>query len=642
MNTLVEHIYNPANQSREDLIDGFVVRQKTFKRIFDDLIQSDMQFPEQHFLLIGQRGMGKTTMLWRLAYAVEESPQLNSWLIPLVFPEEQYGISKLFHLWEHTARLLAQKSLIFKHLPEQMEKIYEEAENKEEYEQNALELLAESLKRQGKKALLLIDNFDEYIGKKFKDKKEVQRLRVVLSNCAELRIIGGSARLIKEFTNYGEPFYEFFKIERLEGLGREETQQLLLKLGEHYQEAAIQRIVAQQPERIEALRRITGGVIRTMVLLFEIFVESEDGSVFIDLEQILDRASPLYKHRMDDLTSEEQGVAECIALNWDSISEAEICQKTKLSAEEVKNALSALIEKFLVQAVPVELSNEIIYYQIEERFFNIWYLMRYGKFKEKNKIRWFTRFLETWASPQELRERATKLIDSMEKGTYHAKGAYYFAEAMLQTKVLGFHEEYDLYKSARTFLEKQNPSLVSELSLVNKEVYEQAKKCYEETQDLTQALAFFEEIPEREYLLGRFYDIELDFAKAEQYYLLAIEKGEYQYAPYNLAYLYHSEFKDFTKAESYYLLAIEKGDVDAPYNLAFLYANELKDFTKAEQYYLLAIEKGDVNAPNNLAILYENEFKDFAKAEQYYLLAIEKGEYQYAPYNLAYLYHSEF
>ena len=60
---------------------------------------------------------------------------------------------------------------------------------------------------------------------------------------------------------------------------------LLSKLGETYGEERIQTIIREQPLRIESLRRLTGGVPRTVVLLFEIFVDDENGDSFKDLEE---------------------------------------------------------------------------------------------------------------------------------------------------------------------------------------------------------------------------------------------------------------------------------------------------------------------------------------------------------------------
>ena len=94
-------IYNPASQTKQELIDNFVVRLKIFKEIFEDIKTSKMKHPEQHYIIQGIRGQGKTTLLLRLAYEIQNDKELNKWLIPITFGEEQYSVRKLFKLWEN-------------------------------------------------------------------------------------------------------------------------------------------------------------------------------------------------------------------------------------------------------------------------------------------------------------------------------------------------------------------------------------------------------------------------------------------------------------------------------------------------------------------------------------------------------------
>ena len=105
----VAYIYNPQNQTKEELINSYVVRLKTFQKLFKEIKTSKMEHPEQHFLIEGKRGMGKTTLLLRLSYEIENDAKLSEWLIPLVFNEEEYSIRKLFKFWERIAELLGRK-----------------------------------------------------------------------------------------------------------------------------------------------------------------------------------------------------------------------------------------------------------------------------------------------------------------------------------------------------------------------------------------------------------------------------------------------------------------------------------------------------------------------------------------------------
>ena len=80
-------IFNPALLRKEDLVRGFVARQDLLERLLDDLRRVQPGTAPQHQLLIAQRGLGKTTLLRRLAFAIEDDPQLSRSWMPLVFPE---------------------------------------------------------------------------------------------------------------------------------------------------------------------------------------------------------------------------------------------------------------------------------------------------------------------------------------------------------------------------------------------------------------------------------------------------------------------------------------------------------------------------------------------------------------------------
>ena len=121
----------------------------------------------------------------------------------------------------------------------------------------------------------------------------------------------------------------------------------------------IKEIIDTQPGRIEALRRLTGGVIRTIVLLFEIFIDQKDGSAFSDLEAILDRVTPLYKHRMDDLPAQQQEIVEAIALAWDAINVSEISQKTRIISKTVSAQLRQM-EKNEIDLINKNITEETI------------------------------------------------------------------------------------------------------------------------------------------------------------------------------------------------------------------------------------------------------------------------------------------
>ncbi|GAB3763693.1 ATP-binding protein [Spirosoma pomorum] len=432
---LIATIYNPQNQSKEALIAGFIARKQKFERIFRDIRDAPMIKPEQHYLIQGIRGMGKTTLLLRIAYEIDNTPELRQRLVPILFNEEEYGIGTLSDIWERTAQYLGETDATFADLYEAITKQYGE----DDYEQIAFQTLINSLQQQGKKLLLLIDNIGDVLKKL--DNQEGKRLREILLTTPELRLIGATSVVIEQVHDYAKPFYEFFKVIHLNGLSREEATELFLNLGETYHTDAVKELIERQPGRIEAIRRLTGGVIRTMVLLFEILVENDSGSVFRDLNVLLDRVTPLYKHRLDDLPAQQQKIVAALAQAWDAASAKELAQVVRLESKVVSAQLKQLINNGVVEKVETNTKNHL--YRLEERFFNIWYLMRFGR-RTDQRVFWLIRFFETMfdGDPEWMQERIDGHLKAMEIGKLDPEAALYLTTAF--SKLIKNEELEDL------------------------------------------------------------------------------------------------------------------------------------------------------------------------------------------------------
>ena len=593
-------IYNPANQTPQELIENFVVRTKLFEEIFNDIKNSAMKHPEQHYIIQGIRGQGKTTLLLRIAYEIDCNPELRKRIIPIIFNEEQYSINRLFKLWEAIAEYLEELNEI-SGLYEDMRKF----ENDNDYEWRCFQVLETALKDRRKKAVLFIDNIDELLSKF--SKKEHHRLREVLIASAEFRIIGASSESLEFHYDYGKPFYEFFRMPRLKGLDTEETRTFLLKLGEHYKRERVRDIVQNQPGRIEALRRLTGGVIRTIVILFEIFVDDTKGTAFRDLEKILDSVTPLYKHRMDKLSAQQQEIVDFIALNWDAVSTREIAGKTRLQSKAISSQLKQLEKYQIIEKEKTTTKNYL--YRVSERFFNIWYLMRHGRKWDEKRVRFLVEFLQIWCDEKELEKRAHAHIQAVKQGTAYEKHALFLTEALARTP-LKRELQHQLIAETRSYLSRSHSELRECLSKSDIELKEDVLKALISS-DFEKAASLMENIKVKNVddllILGELYALyQKDFIKSEACLLKAVDMGHSD-AMNNLAFLYQKEFKDFEKAEKYYLMAVEKEQPVAMNNLALLYQTEFKDFEKAEKYYLMAVEKEHAGAMNNLAWLYFNK-----------------------------------
>ena len=505
--------YTPDEMSEDEFLKRFVVREDIFEDIFEDIKSSDYNVANQHYIILGQRGQGKTTLLRKIQIEVKNDKELSKFLLPIKFAEEQYQIRSLCRLFEEVAEYL--QTLYaddFSTLLDDMEKHFED----DDYELKCFSYLENAVKAKGKKLLLLIDNIDELIGKL--SEKEQRRLREILLTSSTFRIVGGSTKMLEQHYDYSKPFYEFFKIIKLESLNSEESKKFLRSLAREDQKKKINEVIENTPARVETLRRITGGVPRTLVMLFDIFLD-EDGNAFDDLLKILDEATPLYKHRMDDLPSALQEIVHTIAMNWDGMLTKEIATKTKMESKVVSAQLKQLEKYGIVESESIG-KNKI--YKIKERFFNIWYLMRFGRKKDRQRVEWLVKFLESWCSKEELEQRAKKLIEKMKLGNLTPNYIYHMTEALSYAGLDDLDTESNLKDTARESLKGLNSSFSEELSNSDKEIVQKALVFRSKNKDDEALQVLLESHKRAAVVLFTIVNIYLDrkeYEKAEDYFI---------------------------------------------------------------------------------------------------------------------------
>ena len=615
-------LYNPQNASNATIKDTFVIRLKEYDKIWKDIERSKMEHPEQHYIIQGIRGSGKSTLLIRLSIAIEEHKTLSKWLIPILFREEEYGINSLFSFWEHIAEELTEHLVYADDFVGLSDKI----ETFEDDPKAAFKLLDSYLVKANKKIILFIDNLAELF--EIYSENEEAMLREVLSQNNNIRIIGGSAISLEHFYDNKAPFYQFFHIITLQELNQQETIKLLIKLGSYSgkeEEQKIKQLIEEEPEKIETLRRLTGGIPRTIVLLFQILIEGPSGSTFQYLEETLDKVSPMYKHRMDDLSKQQKPIVHAIAKNWDAISAKEIAKSTRIDSKQVSAQLNQLQKQWLIEKIHTSTKNHL--YVLQERFFNIWYLMRYGRRKDRNKLIWLTRFFEIWCSKDQLKERAQFFHQALSEAS-NPRGVMIYATALINSDNLEISEREQVYNKTRSHLEQTgNGELARELTGISGDHYLQQGVELLKSGAFDDAETYIRKAikggNKRAFMaLGILFYERKQYEEAEDNFRLAIEHGDTG-AYFNLGYLF-DERKQYEDAEANYKLAIKHGNTNTYNNLGNLFL-ERKQYEEAEANYRLAIEHGVTVAYNNLGTLFY-ERKQYEDAEANYKLAIEHGD----------------
>ena len=101
-------IYQPHRLDPDTFLVAFVARTDLADFLLDKLRMAPADGIADHQLIVGQRGMGKTSLLRRLAIGITRDKELSRRYIPLTFREEQYNVRSLARLWRNCAELLAE------------------------------------------------------------------------------------------------------------------------------------------------------------------------------------------------------------------------------------------------------------------------------------------------------------------------------------------------------------------------------------------------------------------------------------------------------------------------------------------------------------------------------------------------------
>ena len=404
-------LYNPHLHGKEELISLFVARRELLELLLEDLRNRSSGGSLQHHLIIGQRGMGKTMLLRRIAYAIEDDPDLKKVWLPLTFPEEQYNIAHLSDFWLNCTDALSDlletqgRHAEAEDLDEKAEALRRVEEDRRARE--ALALLVRTAKHLRRRLILLVDNVD-LVFDRIKDQEWA--LREMLASEPGIVLVGASANAVESTFTYDRAFYDFFRVHELEGLTLEETRGLLIHYAEIWGPPEVKRLAEQEPARIKVLHNLTGGNPRTIALLFNVLAADANGDLRTDLERLLDQCTPLYKARFEALPSQAQQVVHTLAVHWDPISAGELAESLAMDVNTVSSQLNRLAKQGVVEKVPYEPESKTGF-QIAERFFNIWYLMRASR-RVRRRLLWLVEFLRIFYSQEQLQAKASFHIES--------------------------------------------------------------------------------------------------------------------------------------------------------------------------------------------------------------------------------------
>lgn len=374
--------------SADEIKKGFIVRKNLLNRTLTKINHTNRTDSIQHTVFVGPRGSGKSSMLNRIKVEYLESDRF----IPIYLPEEQPGLYRLFDVW-----LAIIDEMMALGFDIQRPEIDTSQEDFSYLSKTGYTIISEFLQKENKQIILLMDNIDR-IFKNIDDDKAL--LRELLQNYKDLIIIGGSTEMSEDFWDYGDPFYQFFKVVRLEDLSKAEVQDLLTHWSEANDLPQIKDVLLTNPGKVEAIRQMTGGNPRTMIMFIRLLVDNAHAQGFEYLKDIIDKTTSIYQERLQQLTPQQRKIVVELASIWQPATVEQLVQTCLMSSSIISAQLNKLQKSRIVEALKPKKGKTV--YRLKERMFNLYLIMTQAGALQKKRARYLTDFLEIWYDRKEV------------------------------------------------------------------------------------------------------------------------------------------------------------------------------------------------------------------------------------------------
>lgn len=368
--------HNPAFLTREELVRSFVVRHVDLELVLERLREGG-EGPNQHILLIGPRGIGKTTLVLRVAAAVDAEPELNTKWYPLVFSEESYEVATAAEFWLEAILHLADQTGDAR-LHATYDELKKQRDEQRLYEQ-ALARLMDFADAQRKRLLVIVENMNMILGEQMSS-DDGWVLRHTLQNEHRIMMLGTATTRFDEIDNIKKAMYDLFWTHDLRPLDTEECRAV-------WASVTGKEISAT---RVRPIQILTGGSPRLLTILASFAADISLRELMSRLTQLVDEHTTYFKSNLESLPAAERKVYVALADIWSPATAREVADAARIDV----NKASALLHRLVQRGAAVEAKKKgrKVSYQVAERMYNIYHLMR-RRGGEANRVRAVVEFM---------------------------------------------------------------------------------------------------------------------------------------------------------------------------------------------------------------------------------------------------------
>ena len=392
---LVAHKYTPGEMSERELDATFAARGHTVDYLLKSLRDQVNAGTLSSFVVTGPRGAGKSTVIHMVALRLQRDQELRRAWIPVVFPEEQFGITSLRDFLAAILRELA--TLGLGGADRWLGKVEAET-NDEQSEQLAITGLRELTRKAGRRLVVFVENLNLLLDECLDDQMK-GTLRRLLMTDPFMMLVGSAVHVLESLNRYDEAFFNYFGPVPLDRLSAEQVFELLQRRAGFDGNERFLRDFREQRPKIRAIVHLSGGNPRLSLMLYELLSQQQVTTIVQCLQQLVDELTPLFKDEMENLPPQQRKIVHALMERGGTAQPADLVERTRLPLNAITTQLRRLKDAQIVEVLGGG-KGRAAFYTVLDRLFVIWYQMRYLN-QNRRRIEMFVEVLRVWFEAEE-------------------------------------------------------------------------------------------------------------------------------------------------------------------------------------------------------------------------------------------------
>lgn len=369
MTTVLIKKYNPLEMSREDVLALATGREKLLDIMLAEMKVCLKEGSNQHFVLHGPRGIGKSFFTRLLKIHHDQSHEFKSSLF-LQLPEEQENINFAADLLDVISTLLEGGKLI------DTAPKWTISDMQWQKSKQRLREAIDEIKKNGKRHVFVTqENLQVFIPGL--DKLESSRLREFLSDFDEVTIIGSSLRPDLD-NDYSKRLFQVFKKLDMEPWTEDDFLTYYDKLAQlsNYDKEQLENL-KKSKNKIKAISQFTGGSPRLAVILSKLILEKNILDTAQLLDGIIDELTTYYQDITNDIPSKSKILFDMLIRKGENMTQSTLAAafEPPLEQKDIARSFAWLTDNYYVISSKQNKGNTKYFY-VRDRMYVLYYQKR--------------------------------------------------------------------------------------------------------------------------------------------------------------------------------------------------------------------------------------------------------------------------